>query len=135
MSRFEYRIYLCIMRTFLSQILPSKSRWALYTEPSVFMFGNLHNNAKSVKSNSFQFYAASRNKSRQKVCLALYITSGYVRQGHQSCNLFTITIENLLHFLKYFNDKVNSMKNVPLGFVEVRSTHLFFGFLNKCGKI
>ena len=45
------------------------------------------------------------------------------------------TIENLLHFLEYFDDKVNSMKNFPLGFVEVRSTHLFFGFLDKCGKI
>ena len=56
---------------------------------------------------------------------------------HQSCNLFTIiiTIENLLHFLEYFDDKVNPMKNFPLGFVEVRSTHLFFGFLNKCRKI
>ena len=53
----------------------------------------------------------------------------------QSCILFTITVENLLHFLQYFDDKVNSMKNFPLGFVEVRSTHLFFGFLNKCGKI
>ena len=42
-----------------------------------------------------------------------------------------ITIENLLHFLEYFDDKVSSMKNFPLGFVEVQSTHLFFGFLNK----
>ena len=54
---------------------------------------------------------------------------------HQSCNLFTITIENLLHFLEYFDDKANSMKDFPLGFVKVRSTHLSFGFLNKCGKI
>ena len=54
---------------------------------------------------------------------------------HRSCNLFTTMIGNLLHFLEYFNEKVNSMKNVPLGFVEVQSTHLFFGFLNKCRKI
>ena len=54
---------------------------------------------------------------------------------HQSCNLFTITIENLLHFLEYFDDKANSMKDFPLGFVKVQSTHLSFGFLNKCGKI
>ena len=40
-------------------------------------------------------------------------------------------IKNLLHFLEYFDDKVNSMRNFPLGFVEVRSTHLFFGFFNK----
>ena len=33
-------------------------------------------------------------------------------------------IENLLNFLKYFDDKVNSMKNMPLGFVKVQSTHL-----------
>ena len=126
------------MRTFFSQILPLKSRCAIYTdytEPFVFMLGNLHNNTKSAKSNSFQFYATSRNKSRQKVFLALYITSVHIRQCHQSFNLFTITFENLLHFLEYFDDKVNSMKNFPLDLVEVRSTHLFFGFLNKCGKI
>ena len=120
------------MRTFFSQILAPKLRCALYTEPFVFMLGNLHNNTKSAKLNSFQFYATSRNKSRQKVFLALYITSVYICQWHQSCNLLTITIENLLHFLKYFDDKVNSMKKFPLAFVEVRSTHLFFGFLNKC---
>ena len=128
------------MRTFFSQILPLKLRCAIYmdyTEPFVFMLGNLHNNTKSAKSNSFQFYATSRNKSRQKVFLALYITSVHVHQCHQSFNLFMITIENLLHFLEYFYDKVNSMKNFPLliDLVEVRSTHLFFGFLNKCGKI
>ena len=104
-------------------------------EHFVFMLSNLHNNTKSAKSSNSQFYATSRTQSRQKVCLALYITSVHVRQWHPSCNLFTITIENLLHFLKYFDDKVNSMTNFPLGFVEVRSTHLFFGFLNKCGKI
>ena len=77
------------------------------------------------------------NKSRQEVCLALCITSVPIRQWHlhQSRNLFTITIENLLHFLKYFDDKANSVKDFPLGFVKVRSTHLSFGFLNKCGKI
>ena len=123
------------MRTFFSQILSPKSRCALYTEPFVFMLGNLHNNTKSAKSNSFQFYATTRNKSRQNVCLALYKTSVHVRQWHQSRNLFTITIENLLHFREYFDDKVNSTKNFPLGFVEVRSTHIFFGFLSKCGKI
>ena len=114
------------MCTFFSQILPPKLRCALYTEPFVFMLGNLHNNTKSAKSNSFQFYATSRNKSRQKVFLAFYITSVHVRQWHQSCNLLTITIENLLHFLEYFDDKVNSMKKFPLAFEEVRSTHLFF---------
>ena len=79
----------------------------------------------------------SRNKSRQKVSLALYITSVHVHQWylHQSCNLFTITIKNLLHFLEYFDDKANSTKDLPLGFVKVWSTHLSFGFLNKCGKI
>ena len=114
------------MRTFFSQILPPKLRCALYTEPFVFMLGHLHNNTKSAKLNSSQFYATSRNKSRQKLYLALYITSVNICQWHQLCNLFTITIENLLHFLQYFDDKVNSMKNFPLGFVEVRSTHLFF---------
>ena len=44
-----------------------------------------------------------------------------------------VTIENLLRFLKYFNDKIISVKNFPLGFVKVQSTH-FFCFLHKCGK-
>ena len=43
-------------------------------------------------------------------------------------------IENLLHFLEYFEDKVNSMKNFPLGFEEVQSTHLFFGFFEQMRK-
>ena len=38
--------------------------------------------------------------------------------------MLTITIENLLHFLEYFDDKIISMKNFPLGFVKVQSTHL-----------
>ena len=94
----NYRIYPCIVRTFFSKFLPPKSRCALYMVTFVFMLGNLHNNTKSAKLNSFQFYTTSRNKSRQKIFLALYITSVHVRQWHQSCNLFTITIENLLHF-------------------------------------
>ena len=55
---------------------------------------------------------------------------------HQSCNLFMITIENLLHFLKYFNDKVNSMRNFPLGFVELRSKiqSLIFCFFEQMRK-
>ena len=48
---------------FLSQILPLKSRCALYTEPFVFIHvgGNLHN-IKNTKSNNLQFYEARRNK-------------------------------------------------------------------------
>ena len=107
----------------------------MHTFFSQILLDNLHNNTKSAKSNNSQFYATSRNKSRQKVCLALCITSVHVCQWHQSCNLFTITIENLLHFLEYFDGKVISMKNFPLGFVEVQSIHLYFGFLDKCGKI
>ena len=61
-----YRIYPCIMHTFFSQILPLKQRYELYTDPFVFMLGTLHNNTKSAKSNNSQFYATSRNKSRQK---------------------------------------------------------------------
>ena len=117
-KRISYRIYPCIMRTFFTQILPLKSRCTLYTEPFVFIEGNLHNNTKSAQPNNSQFYVLNcRNKSRQKMCLALYITSIHVRQcqWHQSCNLFTITIENLLHFLEYFDDIVNSTKNFPLG--------------------
>ena len=96
----------------------SKIEMRIIHEPFVFMLGNM-NNTKSAKSNNSQSYATSRNKSRQKICLALYITSVHVHQWHQPCNLFTITIENLLHFFEYFDDKVNSMKNFPLDFVEV----------------
>ena len=71
----KYRIYLCIMCTFFSQILPLKSRCALYLEPFVFIWGNLHNNTKNTTWNDSQFYEARRNKSRQKVFQALYITS------------------------------------------------------------
>ena len=38
-----------------------------------------------------------------------------------------ITLENLLYFLEYFDNKIISMKNFPLGFVKVCSTHLSFG--------
>ena len=58
----HYRIYSCIMRTFFSQIWPLKSRCALYTEPFVFMLGNLHNNTKSAKWNNSQFYAINQDK-------------------------------------------------------------------------
>ena len=54
-TKIAYRIYPCIICTFFSQILPPKSRCALYTELFVFMLGNLHNNTKSAKSNSFNF--------------------------------------------------------------------------------
>ena len=57
---------------------------------------------------------------------------------HFSCNpsviqlvscRFTITIQNLLHFLKYFDENKIYMKNFPLGFAKFLSTHLScFGF-------
>ena len=37
-----------------------------------------------------------------------------------------ITIENLLRFHEYFDDKMISMKNFPLDFEKVRSTHCGF---------
>ena len=46
-----------------------------------------------------------------------------------------ITIENLLRFLEYFNDKKISMKNFPLDFAKVQSTNLSFGVLHKCRNI
>ena len=49
--------------------------------------------------------------------------------------VFTITIENLLSFLEYFDGKIISINNFLLGFVKVWSTHLYFVFLHKCGKI
>ena len=119
----------CTMCTFFSQILPLKLRWHIIH--GTFCFHEI------ICITSQKSRTNSRNKSRHKACLALYITSVHMCQLHlhQSCNLFTITIENLLHFLEYFDDKANSTKDFPLGFVKVRSTHLSFGFLNKCGKI
>ena len=35
--------------------------------------------------------------------------------------MFIITIENLLRFHEYFDDKMISMKNFPLGFGKVNS--------------
>ena len=67
----------------------------------------------------------------------LYITS-ISDITHQSFNLslmFMIMIENLLHFLKYFDDKIISVNNFPLGIIKVLSTHLSFCVLYKCGKI
>ena len=48
--------------------------------------------------------------------------------------MFTITIENLLRFQEYFNDKIISTKNFPLGFGKVRSTHLSCGFFAQMWK-
>ena len=49
--------------------------------------------------------------------------------------MFTITIENLLRFHEYFDDKMISMKNFPLDFEKVRSTHIYLvASLHKCGK-
>ena len=46
-----------------------------------------------------------------------------------------ITIENLLHFLEYFDDKVNSMKNFPLGYVVLNTIHSFiFWFFEQMRK-
>ena len=53
----------------------------------------MHNNTKSAKSNNSQFYATSRNKSRQKVCLALYITSADVRQ----CQWHQLSVMQLVY--------------------------------------
>ena len=44
--------------------------------------------------------------------------------------MFTITIENLLRFHEYFNDKMISMKNFPL----VQSTHISCGFFAQMWK-
>ena len=40
--------------------------------------------------------------------------------------MFTITIENLLRFHEYFDDKMISMKSFPLDFEKVRSTVLIY---------
>ena len=48
--------------------------------------------------------------------------------------MFTITIENLLCFHEYFDDKMISMKNFPLDFKRVRSTHLSCGFFAQMWK-
>ena len=42
--------------------------------------------------------------------------------------MFMITIENLLRSHEYFDDKMISMRNFPLDFRKVQSTHLSCGF-------
>ena len=48
--------------------------------------------------------------------------------------MFTITIENLLRFHEYFDDKMISMKNFPLDFEKVRSAHKSCGFFAQMWK-
>ena len=48
--------------------------------------------------------------------------------------MFTITIENLLRFHEYFDDKMISMENFPLDFEKVRSTHTSCGFFAQMWK-
>ena len=43
--------------------------------------------------------------------------------------MFMINIENLLHFLQYFDEKKINTKNFSLGFVKVQSTHLIIFWL------
>ena len=45
-----------------------------------------------------------------------------------------ITTENLLRFHEYFKDKMISMKNFPLDFGKVPSTHLSCGFFAQMWK-
>ena len=48
--------------------------------------------------------------------------------------MFTITIENMLRFHEYFDDKMISMKNFPLGFGKIRSALLSCGFFAQMWK-
>ena len=48
--------------------------------------------------------------------------------------MFTITIENLLRFHEYFDNKTISMKNFPLDFEKVRSTHISCDFFAQMWK-
>ena len=70
------------------------------------------------------------DKSRQNVCLASCMTCS--RCPSVICRS-TITIENLLHFLEYFNENIY-MKNFLLGFVKVRSTRLSSGLFAQMQK-
>ena len=70
------------------------------------------------------------DKSRQNVCLASCMTCSWCLSV--ICRS-TITIENLLHFLEYFNENIY-MKNFLLGFVKVRSTRLSSGFFAQMQK-
>ena len=48
--------------------------------------------------------------------------------------MFTITNENLLRFHEYFGDKMSFMKNFPLDFEKVLSTHISYGFFAQMRK-
>ena len=48
--------------------------------------------------------------------------------------MFTITIENLLRFHEYFDDKMSSKKNFPLELEKIRFTHISYGFFAQMWK-
>ena len=48
--------------------------------------------------------------------------------------MFTIRIENLLRFHEYFDNKLFFMKNFPLDFEKVGSTHISCGFFAQMWK-
>ena len=48
--------------------------------------------------------------------------------------MLVITIENLLCFHGYFDDKMISMKDFPLDFEKVRSYHISCGFFAQMWK-
>ena len=48
--------------------------------------------------------------------------------------MFAITIENLLRFHEYFDDKMISMKNFPLDFEKFDLLIYIVASLHKCGK-
>ena len=67
------------------------------------------------------------NQSRQNFCLASHCSWCPSVIQLESCRS-TITIENLLHCLKYFDENKIYMKYFLWGFVKFPSTHLFSGF-------
>ena len=117
-------------------------RCALYTEPFAFIGGNLHNNTKSAKSNNSQFYATSRNKSRKKVCLALYTTSVHIHQykWHQS-SVMQLVYDHDWKFVAFsrvfrWHGKFHEEFSFRLCKTTIHSLIFWsFGFLNKCRKI
>ena len=48
--------------------------------------------------------------------------------------MFTITIENLLRFHEYFDNKMISIKNFPLDFEKFDLLIYLVASLHKCGK-
>ena len=108
-----------------------------YTWNLLFSYEVICITTQKIQSESPPSFMKQGEINQDKNFFKLYTSlhsSVHIHPCQFESHMFMITIENLLVFLEYFNDKIISMKNFPLGFVKVCSTHFSFGFLHKMQK-